>query len=166
LAKWLRDFWHEQLMRPIRSWKYRMTCVSVLGIEMASTSPSAPELDDVRAVVLRAEDHDAVLAGDGHRPQSSSASRFTPDTSFQKLTRLKCGCKLVIAMVCRAQEWLGVTVMAGERRIYSIEECYRLAAEARRMAEKPGVSPAEKADLLEVEAQWLSLARSRPNGVQ
>jgi hypothetical protein len=54
--------------------------------------------------------------------------------------------------------------MAGERRIHSVEECYRLAAEARRMAEKQGVSPAEKADLLEVEAQWLSLARSRPNG--
>jgi hypothetical protein len=55
-------------------------------------------------------------------------------------------------------------IMAGERRIHSVEECYRLAAEARRMAEKQGVSPAEKADLLEVEAQWLSLARSRPNG--
>jgi hypothetical protein len=55
--------------------------------------------------------------------------------------------------------------MAVEHRIHSIEECYRLAAEARRMAEKPDVSPAEKADLLEVEAQWLSLARSRPDGV-
>ena len=54
--------------------------------------------------------------------------------------------------------------MAVEHRSHSIEECYRLAAEARPMAERPDVSPAEKADLLEVEAQWLSLARSRPNG--
>ena len=49
--------------------------------------------------------------------------------------------------------------MAVEQRSHSIEECYRLAAEARRMAEKPGVSPAERADLLEVERRWLSLAR-------
>ncbi len=42
---------------------------------------------------------------------------------------------------------------------YSVEECYRRAAEARRMADANGVSPAEKADLLEVERRWLSLAR-------
>jgi hypothetical protein len=44
-----------------------------------------------------------------------------------------------------------------------VEECYRLAADARRMAERPGVSQAQRDDLLEVEAQWLSLARSRLN---
>jgi hypothetical protein len=54
--------------------------------------------------------------------------------------------------------------MAVEHRSHSIEECYRLAAEARRMAEKPGVWQAEKDDLLEVERRWLSLARARPNG--
>jgi hypothetical protein len=46
--------------------------------------------------------------------------------------------------------------MAVEHGSHLVEECHRLAAEARRMAEKPGVSPAEKADLLDVEAQWLS----------
>jgi hypothetical protein len=56
--------------------------------------------------------------------------------------------------------------MAGERRIYSIEECFRLAAEARRMAEKPGISQAEKDDLLGVERRWLALARGRPNGTR
>jgi hypothetical protein len=40
-----------------------------------------------------------------------------------------------------------------------IEECYRRAAEARRMAEMPDITSAERADLLEVERRWLSLAR-------
>jgi hypothetical protein len=40
-----------------------------------------------------------------------------------------------------------------------VEECYRRAAEARRIAGTPGVTAAEKADLLEVERRWLSLAR-------
>jgi hypothetical protein len=40
-----------------------------------------------------------------------------------------------------------------------IEECYRRAAEARRMAEMPGMTSTERADLLEVERRWLSLAR-------
>jgi hypothetical protein len=40
-----------------------------------------------------------------------------------------------------------------------IEECYRRAAEARRMAEMPDIASAERADLLEVERRWLSLAR-------
>jgi hypothetical protein len=40
-----------------------------------------------------------------------------------------------------------------------IEECYRRAAEARRMAEVPDVTRAERADLLDVERRWLSLAR-------
>jgi hypothetical protein len=40
-----------------------------------------------------------------------------------------------------------------------IEECFRRAAEARRMAEMPGITSAERADLLEVEGRWLSLAR-------
>jgi hypothetical protein len=50
--------------------------------------------------------------------------------------------------------------MTAEHESHLVEECYRLAADARRMAEKPGVSPAQRDDLLEVEAQWLSLARS------
>jgi hypothetical protein len=41
-----------------------------------------------------------------------------------------------------------------------VEECYRRAAEARRMAETAGATWAERADLLEVERRWLSLARS------
>jgi hypothetical protein len=41
-----------------------------------------------------------------------------------------------------------------------LEECYRRAAEARRMAETAGATSAERADLLEVERRWLSLARS------
>jgi hypothetical protein len=45
-----------------------------------------------------------------------------------------------------------------------IEECYRRAAEARRIAEAPGVTEAEKSDLLEVERRWLSLARGQARG--
>jgi hypothetical protein len=41
-----------------------------------------------------------------------------------------------------------------------VEECYRRAAEARRMAEAAGATWAERADLLEVERRWLALARS------
>jgi hypothetical protein len=51
--------------------------------------------------------------------------------------------------------------MAGERRIHLVGEYFRLATEARRMAERPGVSPAERADLLEVEERWLTIGRSR-----
>jgi hypothetical protein len=40
-----------------------------------------------------------------------------------------------------------------------VEECYRWAAEARRLAGTPGITPAEKADLLEVERRWLLLTR-------
>jgi hypothetical protein len=39
-----------------------------------------------------------------------------------------------------------------------IVECYRRAEEARRMA-KAALTPWEKADLVEVEQRWLSLAR-------
>jgi len=39
-----------------------------------------------------------------------------------------------------------------------IMECYRRAEEARRMAEA-ALTPWEKADLVEVEKRWLSLAR-------
>jgi hypothetical protein len=39
-----------------------------------------------------------------------------------------------------------------------IVECYRRAEEARRMA-KAALTPLEKADLVEVEQRWLSLAR-------
>jgi hypothetical protein len=54
--------------------------------------------------------------------------------------------------------------MTVEHRSHSIEECYRLAAEARRMAERPDVSHAEQDDLLEVERRWLSLARAHMHG--
>jgi hypothetical protein len=40
-----------------------------------------------------------------------------------------------------------------------ILECYRLAAEARRIADA-ATDQFERADLLEVEQRWLSLARS------
>jgi hypothetical protein len=46
-----------------------------------------------------------------------------------------------------------------------VEECYRRAAEARRIAGTPGITAAEKADLLEVERRWLSLARQPLNRV-
>jgi hypothetical protein len=42
---------------------------------------------------------------------------------------------------------------------YEVLECYRRAAEARQIADAAATS-AEKADLLEVERGWLSLARS------
>jgi hypothetical protein len=41
-----------------------------------------------------------------------------------------------------------------------IEECYRRAKEARRIADNLALRSAERADLLEVERRWLSLARS------
>src|SRR5262245_41316519 len=42
----------------------RITCASVLGIEIASTSPfGCPEFDNVGAIVLRGIDHDPILAG-------------------------------------------------------------------------------------------------------
>jgi hypothetical protein len=53
--------------------------------------------------------------------------------------------------------------MAGEGS-HLVEECRRRAAEARHMAETPGIMPDERDDLLEVERRWLSLARSRQNG--
>jgi hypothetical protein len=40
-----------------------------------------------------------------------------------------------------------------------VAECRRFATEARRMADAAR-TPAEKADLLQVERRWLSLARS------
>jgi hypothetical protein len=51
--------------------------------------------------------------------------------------------------------------MDGERRSHFIEECLQLADEAKRMAEKPGISSEEKADLLEVERGWLTMGRTR-----
>ena len=42
-----------------------------------------------------------------------------------------------------------------------VEECYRLADEARRLASMQTVTPDERADLLEVEQRWLAIARSR-----
>jgi hypothetical protein len=53
--------------------------------------------------------------------------------------------------------------MAGEQSNL-VKECLRLAAEVRRIANLPGITPEEKADLLEVEERWLSLARARLNG--
>jgi hypothetical protein len=41
----------------------------------------------------------------------------------------------------------------------AIVECYRRAAEARRMADRASNRPA-KADFLSIEQRWLSLARS------
>jgi hypothetical protein len=54
--------------------------------------------------------------------------------------------------------------MAWERRSHVVEECHRRAAEARRMADTPDISPDERHDLLEVEQRWLSIARARQKG--
>jgi hypothetical protein len=48
--------------------------------------------------------------------------------------------------------------MVGEES-YLVEECYRLADEARRLANIPGITAEEKTDLIEVEQRWLSIAR-------
>ena len=45
-----------------------------------------------------------------------------------------------------------------EHRSHLIEECHRRAAEARRLADTPGVSLNERDDLLVAERRWLSLA--------
>jgi hypothetical protein len=45
-----------------------------------------------------------------------------------------------------------------EHRSHLVEECHRRAAEARRLADTPGVSLDERDDLLVVERRWLSLA--------
>ena len=45
-----------------------------------------------------------------------------------------------------------------EHRSHLIEKCHRRAAEARRLADTPGVSLDERDDLLVVERRWLSLA--------
>ena len=52
--------------------------------------------------------------------------------------------------------------MAGRRRKEenAVEECYRRASEARRMADAAGTAPDERADFLEIERRWLSLART------
>jgi hypothetical protein len=50
--------------------------------------------------------------------------------------------------------------MVGEES-YLVEECYRLADEARRLANIPGITAEEKTDLIEVEQRWLSIARAR-----
>lgn len=49
--------------------------------------------------------------------------------------------------------------MAGKSRADTIVECYRRAAEARRIADAT-TDPMAKADFLEVEQRWLLLARS------
>ena len=54
--------------------------------------------------------------------------------------------------------------MIAERVSRLVEECYRLADQARRLAHIPGTTPEEKADLLEVEQRWLSIARTRQDG--
>ena len=46
------------------------------------------------------------------------------------------------------------------REELDVDECYRRATEARRIADSRGVDEAERADLLEVERRWLSLACS------
>ena len=48
--------------------------------------------------------------------------------------------------------------MTAEHEDRLIEECHRHAEEARRLANVPGITPEEKADLLEVERTWLWIA--------
>jgi hypothetical protein len=50
--------------------------------------------------------------------------------------------------------------MARDKKKYLVEECHRLATQARRLASIPGLRPEEKADLIEVEQRWLSIART------
>jgi hypothetical protein len=45
-------------------------------------------------------------------------------------------------------------------RAIAVLECYRLAAQAKRLAEA-ATDPEEKRDLLAVEQKWLALARSQ-----
>jgi hypothetical protein len=47
-----------------------------------------------------------------------------------------------------------------EQHKYLVDKCHRRADEVRRMATAPGIPPEERADLLEVEQRWLSLARA------
>ena len=54
--------------------------------------------------------------------------------------------------------------MTAEHESHLVEECYRRAEEARRLANTPGITPEEKADLLEVERTWLWIAHARQNG--
>jgi hypothetical protein len=54
----------------------------------------------------------------------------------------------------------GSVLVSQKSKSDTILEFYRLAAEARRMADVTR-SPRQKADLLEVEDRWLSLARSQ-----
>jgi hypothetical protein len=50
-------------------------------------------------------------------------------------------------------------VMRQKSKAETILECYRFAAQARHIAET-ATNPFERADLIEVEERWLSLARS------
>jgi hypothetical protein len=52
----------------------------------------------------------------------------------------------------------GGFVVADEIWAYTIEECYRRAAEARRIADC-APDPLTRAEFLKVEQRWLSLAR-------
>jgi hypothetical protein len=81
----------------------------------------------------------------------------------ENLTRLTCPRKSPLAIVPGVTNWLGAAVMA-ERVQYSVEECYRRAEEARRLANTPGITPEEKADLLKVERSWLSVAHACKSG--
>jgi hypothetical protein len=47
-----------------------------------------------------------------------------------------------------------------KRKLSVVQECYSRAAEARRLA-GTAATPAEKADLLEIEQRWLALARNQ-----
>jgi hypothetical protein len=49
--------------------------------------------------------------------------------------------------------------MAEERK-HLVQEFRRRAAEARQLASLPGTKPDQRADLIEVEQKWLSLARN------
>ena len=47
-----------------------------------------------------------------------------------------------------------------KRKLSVVQECYSRAAETRRLA-GTAATPAEKADLLEIEQRWLALARNQ-----
>ena len=77
-----------------------------------------------------------------------------PNERWRLLARLT-----FVTGVLHTGERKGGSIMHRRRRVCLVEECYRRAAEVRRIADAPGTPPAEKDDLLKVERRWLSLAR-------
>jgi hypothetical protein len=114
---------------------------SLTGVTAADTDPAVTR----RARPLPAEKLSAC---------SSTRARFLCGRSGGKpLNLFSCAIDLCAK---GGLQGMGIASMQAD---LDVEECYRRAIEARRIAKTPGVTAAEKADLLEVERRWLSLAR-------